>query len=229
MVRLLCGVLICSAFMMVVSGCSKSVPAPIPTYSSIAFFHGSPSISALNVFLDGTQLNSSAFEYSSFSGALSANSGNRNIKFTSFTSNLTLIDTTVSLVNLKSYSIFVINNKAIIKPLMTQDEGELASPTTNLMIRFIHLSPDAPSAYVVLLGETAALVPAQTYQKASAFLEIPTKTYTFEVRATSDNHVIATTASLNAQAGIFYTVALYGYSTPPSGNSNKIAAKVLAY
>ncbi len=221
--------LICSVFLMIVSGCSKSSQDPVLNYSTLAFFHGAPSSPPLNVVLDGSKLNSSAFEYGSFSGSISVTSGTRILQFTSYVNNLTLIDTTFTLGTAKGYSVFVINKQFTIKPLITLDEAEFTSASSNMMIRFIHLSPDTPAAYVAIAGETASLLPARTYQQVNAFTETPSKTYIFEVRALSDNSLLGTTASLNFQAGAYYTVALYGYSKPPAGNTNKLAAKILEF
>ena len=222
-------IVICSILLMIVSGCSSSTPQPAPSYSNLSFFHGAPSSPPLNVYLDGKQLNSSAFEYGSFSGALPQTSGNRILEFKSFTNNLSLIDTTFNLLTGKGYSVFVVNRQLTIKPLVTLDEGEFTSLSANMMIRFIHLSPDTPAAYLAITGETASLLPSRSYQQATAFTETPSKSYAFEIRAISDNTVLGATTSFSFQSGTYYTIALYGYSKPPAGNNNKLAVKLLTY
>ena len=226
MKRMLCWSLGCFILAMIGWGCSKTTPQPVAPTSSISFFHGAPSGQLLNVFLDNTQINSSAFEYTNFSGALAVPSGNRNVKFTNVASSTKLIDTTLNLLESKNYSVFVITKQSSISTLVTLDEGALTLPTSDVMIRYIHLSPDTPSAYIALTGETSPLFTPQTYLQSSPFKELVSKPYTFEIRASSDNHVIAS-APLTPRVGSYYSIILRGYITPPTGNSNKVTSQII--
>ena len=212
---------------IIVSACSKTTPQPVTPVSTMGFFHAAPNEKLVNVFMDNTQINSTSFEYASYSGSITVPSGDRVIKFTSVASGSKLVDTTVHLIENKSYTLYLIYKQSSTKTLATLDEGTLTNPTTDVMIRFVHLSSDTPAAYVVLTGETSPFFTPQTFQQSSAFKEVISKSYSFEVRASIDSHVIAT-ASVVPKAGFYYTIVLLGLSSPPAGGSGKVSAQVVS-
>jgi aspartate aminotransferase-like enzyme len=94
------------------------------------------------------------------------------------------------------------------------------------MVRVAHLSPDLPEVKVVLAGENKSLSDQIDLTEISLFTEYKVKETTVEVRALSDNHVIAS-ETFNPVAGQYFTIALMGYVTPPAGNLNKLVVKVI--
>jgi hypothetical protein len=211
------------------SGClngSSSDVTPPATVSGLAFFHSAPGSPNLNVLMDGTTLSTSTFVYSAFSGYVAVPPGTHGVRFTSSANQSVQLDTTVNVVADKSYSFFLYNKGSKMKSFVSLDEGPAFASSNSVMVRVVHLSPDLPEVKVVLVGESKALSEQIDYTELTLFTEYAAKSSTIEVRSLIDNHVIAT-QTFDPEPHQFLTVALIGYVTPPAGNVNKLAVKVI--
>ena len=203
-----------------VTGCLNSNTNDKPiisTNAKVSFTHASPDCPDLMVSIDEASISTSAISYKDYTGYLDVSSGVRNMKFKSAVDGALLVNATNTFADNKIYSAFVITSGLTFEMWIVDDTGTLTN-IDNCMVRVVHASPDAPPVKFVLLGESATL-PSHSFKQVSDFKELTAKTYTIEIRAESDNHLILS-SPFNPQAGAFYTVALFGFTTPPLNNTH---------
>jgi hypothetical protein len=215
------------------SGCSlknnSDDPTPATPTTGVAFFHAAPSSPSMDVILDNATINTSNFTYSSFSGYLSLTPGSHKVRFANIGDHSTLVDTTLTFLVDKSYSLILYNQGVKTKSLVTLDEPTLFTSTTGIMVRFIHLSPDAPEVKVTMAGESKVLSDQSDFTEATLFTEYQAKNNTLEVRSTADDHLVASVAFDATTPHQYFTIALLGYVNPPVNNNNKITLKVIPH
>ena len=86
-------------------------------------------------------------------GYLEVDAGTRNVKVNVTGTSTTVIEGNLDLMKDKAYSVFAINTVANLSPLVLEDN--LTTPAEgNAHVRFIHLSPNAPSVDITLTDGT---------------------------------------------------------------------------
>src|SRR6202012_652760 len=81
-------------------------------------------------------------------------------------------------------------------------------------IRFVNLSPDAPSVDLAIQGG-AVLITNKAYKGYSTFVpETGNTSYNFEVRQHGTNTVLATLSNISLNSSYVYTIWLGGLATP---------------
>ena len=218
---------LCSFFVVtMLAGCSLDNPvAPDTTpIARLSFFHACPDGPNLIVQVNDVNINGQVFSFGSYNDYIVLKAGTLPIKFKNASSLTLILDTLYTFSDKGTYSLYVINSLAQIKGLLIQDNGFLQSPT-NTMVRFIHLSPDAPAVTAILTGSKGPFF-SGGYKEISDFVEMTPQQYTLEVRAQSDNQLILS-IPVPTVAGSYYTLALTGYQTPPPNNGNTLAVKVI--
>ena len=214
-------------FAVLMASCSLNNPVvtdPTPV-ASLSFYHACPDGPSLYILIDDATINSQLFSFGDFTGYSVSKAGTRAIKFKSSNNLTVLVDTTFTFSDKSTYSIFAINSLANIKALLIHDVGAL-STVANTMVRFIHLSPDAPAVTATLVGASGPFF-SGGYKEISDFTEMTPKVYTLEIRAQSGGQLLLST-SVPTLPGAYYTVALTGYMTPPANNPNALSAKIIA-
>lgn len=219
-------VLCCAALVVFLTAClddDKNNPEPVPL-GYVSIYHASPDAPPLDISVDDRRVNSQPFGYSDYSGYLNFYTGSRKMKFSSVNAANALIDTVFDVAEGKAYSIFVINRLANIETLVVQDSA--ASPATGkAMVRFVHLSPDAPAVDVA--DASGSLFTNTAFKQATAFKEVDAKMYSFEVKSASTGEVLLTADNVDVRAGGFYTIVTRGFAVPPAGNTNVLSVEVL--
>ncbi|PZR32304.1 MAG: hypothetical protein DI538_19725 [Azospira oryzae] len=212
----------------ILSSCLKSSdPVPVTPTSYASFYHGSPDTGGLDILLDGTKLNSTAFAYGNYSGYASFEVGANTFRFTPTGSTTGLKETTFNFENGKLYSIFIINNLANLETMMVRDTATALSSSGKAGIRLVHLSPDAPEINIYTTGSNAKLLfGSRQFKTATDFTEIDANVYTFDIK-TSDGTKLATVENMSFASGRYYTLVVRGFVTPPSGNTNTITLQQL--
>ena len=222
---ILCGI----AFVVLLTACADlddSGTSPTPV-AFVSLYHGSPDAPDLDVIVDNRSIFSQKFEYTDYTGYLNFYTGNRHFKFNPFNASNALVDTTLNFVQGETYSVFVIDRLSGIEALLVRDSS--ATPAAgNAMVRFVHLSPDAPAVNVSVIGETGApLFGSQSFKAASNFKEVSSKTYSFAVKAAGNDTALLTVPDITLRAGKYYTIIIRGFTTPPVGNTNSLSAQVV--
>jgi Domain of unknown function (DUF4397) len=216
-------------FLLFLSGClGKSEDQVVnPPSTTIAFFNASPNSSEMDVYLNDSKL-SSSFSYKAYSNYLPITPpGLKKVKFTSDATSAILIDTTFTFAEKLAYTVVVANKvSGTPQAILVEDKATLSN-TQNTMIRFAHMSPDTPAVDVKLVGGISTILSTgQTYTNFSTFTEFETRTYSVEIRRSSDSKLLLTVVVPLSSAGTFQTVYLLGYSAPPGGNLNTLSSKI---
>ena len=218
-----------ASFLVVFAGCDNNDDDGLVEPAEVAFvslYNASPDAPDLDIRVDSRQINTFPFEYGDYTGYLRFFTGDRNFRFGPLNTNNAVLDTTVTFVDGEVYSVFVVNEYADLGVMVLEDGTEDAEAGM-AMIRFIHLSPDAPEVSLAVEGETDVVVEDLAFMESSEFLEIDPDHYDFEVRTSSDDNVTLTIPDVELQEGWFYTVLIQGYATPQTGNSNVLSARVI--
>jgi hypothetical protein len=85
--------------------------------------------------------------------------------------------------------------------------GAGATPATSARVRVLHLSPDAPFVDVFVNQGTDPVIENLEFPKGTAYLEVPTGTYTFDVAPAggSADDAVLSIAGLTLEPGLSYT------------------------
>ena len=231
-VRILWGkpmmILCCVALVFFLSGCldddNKAVD-PVPV-GYVSIYHASPDAPALDVIVDDKRVNSEPFDYSDYSGYLNFYTGARNVKFSVVNASNALLDTTLSVEEDKAYSIFVINRLSSIETLVVSD-SIITVPAGKAVVRFVHLSPDAPAIDVTENTGGAAWFTNTSFKQATDFKEVDAGSYSFKIKAAGTDNVLLSADNIDLRSGGYYTIVTRGFSSPPTGNTNVLSVEVL--
>lgn len=192
----------------------------------VALYHASPDAPDLDITVDGRVINRYPFEYSSSTGYMNFFTGERKFQFNAVNANNALIDTTFNLEENKAYSLFAINRLSDVEALLVVDSAGTPSEG-NAMVRFVHLSPDAPAFNIAVNGTTDPLFADQSFKKATAFKELPANTYSFSVTNVAGGEAVLSADGVDLLPGRFYTIIVRGFATPPGGNTNVLSVEVV--
>ena len=95
------------------------------------------------------------------------------------------------------------------------------------MVRFVHLSPDAPALDLTFIASADTLFTAQPFRQASDFKEIAADTYTVSLSDATGGDLELSSSNVEILPGKFYTIIVRGFATPPQGNTNILSMEVL--
>ena len=179
--------------------------------AKVLVVHASPDAPGVDILVDDTKVKTAALTFPNNTAYLDVEAGQRNIKVNVSGANpaVTAINTNVTFVKDKNYSVFAGNAVANIEPLLFEDD--LATPATGKAhVRFIHLSPDAPAVDVALTGG-AAVFPNISFKNGTSFTPLDAGTYNLEVRVAGTQTVALPLPGVVLEAGKIYTVFAKGF------------------
>jgi hypothetical protein len=192
----------------------------------VSIYHAAPDAPDFDIVVDGRVINSAPFDYSSYSGYLNFFTGKREIRFTARNADNALIDTTFNFEDEKAYSLFAINQLSDIEALLVEDSA--ATPAAgNAMVRFVHLSPDAPAFDIAVEGNETPLFTGKSFKQATDFTEIPADRYSFQIRTAGGTDAVLSAGDVGILPGRFYTIVTRGFATPPEGNNHILSLEIL--
>jgi hypothetical protein len=218
------------AFIILLASCmdeeDRFVSEPVEV-AYVSIYHASPDAPDFDIIVDNRTINRNPFDYTSYSGYLNFFTGNRSIQFNSVNANNALIDTTFNFEEGKAYSLFAINRLSRIEALLVIDRA--AAPSEGkAMVRFVHLSPDAPAFDISVPDQTGSpLFEDKSFKQAADFQEIEADAYTFEVKNAGGSEVVLSAEDVNILPGRFYTIITRGFVNPPQGNTNVLSLEVI--
>jgi hypothetical protein len=172
--------------------------------SRVLVVHASPDAPAVDLFVDGTKVNTAALEYPKNTGYLDLTAGKRKIEVKAAPDNsIVAISAELDFMAGKNYSLFAINVLASIEPLRLEDD--LTAPAAGKAhVRFVHLSPDAPAVDVAVKGG-ANLFTNSKFKDASAFTPVDAGTYDLEVKLNQGGTVVLPLNGIKIDEGKIYT------------------------
>lgn len=219
---------ICAAMALVATACDDDDDANIEPVETayVSLYQASPDAPDLDIVVDNRRINTYPFNYTDHTGYLRFYTGERNLKFGPYGASNVVTDTTVTFEEGNAYSVFVVDEYTNLGILMFEDNEEPPAEG-NTLVRFINLSPDAPSVDLMVAGETEAMFADQSFKEISGFMEVTADQYDFEVTGSEDGEVLLNVPDINLQAGWYYTVIVRGYTSPPAGNNNILSAEVI--
>lgn len=193
------------------TACSEdeSPVMPVPTETSLVkVVHASPDAPGVDLLVDnkvaGTNLT-----FPNSTGYLKVNSGTRNVKVNVTGSSTTVIEANLPLAANKNYSVFAVNSVSNIEAIVLEDD--LTVPASGKAhVRFIHLSPDAPSVDITLVDGTVVFGIFQ-FKEASAFTPLNAGTYDLQARVAGTSTVALNLPGIQLEAGKIYTVFARGF------------------
>lgn len=122
-----------------------------------------------------------------------------------------VIDVTTPIDGDTFYTVAASNFLADIEPLIFVDDNTL--DPDNARIRFIHLSPDAPTVDIYAAPFTPGDMPlfdAVSFTESGGYITVPGGSYDLEVRVDADDALALEVPGLMVEAGSVYTVFAMG-------------------
>lgn len=182
-----------------------------PVTSYIRILHASPDAPAVDVYAND-RLIAKNLSYRNFTPYLSVPSGNTNVRvFIAGRKLNPLINTNIFIPAKSIFTIAAAGRSsqigllALPEPLRTVQPGKA-------LIRFAHLSPDAPNVDLLLQDDTR-LFSNVAYKGYTDYITINGGTHTFIIRAANTSKVILTVPNINIKSGNIYTIYAIGLAT----------------
>jgi hypothetical protein len=220
-----------AAVSLVVGGCldddtnNNIVNIPV---SYVSLYNASPNAPALNIVVDDRLINRNApLRYADYTGYLRFHTGERTLEVGPYGANNVTLDTAITLVDNRAYSIFVVDNYENAELLVLNDSSAAEPATGKAMIRFVNLSPDAAPLTLKVKDAAVNLTDAQSFKGATPFQEVDAQSYNFEVVAGVES--VLNIPNVSLPAGAYKTVLVRGYKTPPAGNTSVLSGEVIVH
>jgi len=220
--------------MVILTACldKTETPASTPT-GYVNLYNAAADGTSLDIYLNDSKVNTTPFDYSKYSGYLNFPTGNNTVTFNQYNTTTKLVEITFKVTESKAYSLFTINEEdAQLATLFLLDSSAEANAGKS-RLRFIHLSPSfAPDPTVVLdLKETGStespFFSNTSYKSASPFIEVASKTYSFDLINKADGTILTTLTDVNLESAKYYTIIARGFVKLPEGENNKITLQLL--
>lgn len=213
--------------MLFTSGCFNENDNFQPVeLSYVSIYHASPDTEDLDIVVGANnQVNSVPFGYEDFSGYVSLYPGDRYLKFTRANTSTVVLDTTLTLIRNKIYSVFLADSLSSIEAVVLIDSAQ-TTEAGKAMVRFVHLSPDAPGVNLFIDGQD--LLPEKSFKEATAFIKTDAGTVNLEFRtADGENEVLLAVPQIELISQQYYTILLNGFTNPPAENTNGISSDII--
>lgn len=179
-----------------------------PENSYIRILHASPDASAVDVYAND-KLIAKNLSYRDFTSYLNVPSGNTNIRIFIAGRKLNpLINTNIFI---PSKSIFTIAASGLSSKieLLAIPEPVNAVQSGKVLIRFAHISPNAPNVDVVL-NNGNKLFSSVAYKSYTDYSSIKGGIYTFFIKDANTSRVILTVPNINLKSGNIHTIYAVG-------------------
>lgn len=203
------------------SGDSTSDPGT--AYFSV--INASPSSATYNVYFNTNVINTAALPFGGTTPYAATAGGTYTTKFTTATDATSLFSKDISLSGGSVYSYFLIGRAGQLDGLLTTDVMTTVT-ADKAAVRFINLSPDAPSMDLAVSGG-ANVISNQYYKGVSSFVAISPNTYTFDIKDNATGAVKASLTGAVLTGGKYYTILYRGLASPSSTESGVSAQLIV--
>lgn len=204
--------IILAATTISIVSCKKDEGTPAPTTSKVLVVHASPNAPAVDILVDNQEVDSS-LAYLENTGYLTVNGGTRNVKVNVANTATTVINANVTFDAGKSYSVFAVDSVSKISAVVLLDS--FATPTsTQSIVRFVHLSPNAPAVNVTVAGTTTSLFTGVAFKNAQiTTITTPSTAIILNVSLTSDpTNTVLSVPNVTLVGGKIYTIYARGFA-----------------
>ncbi|OPZ85349.1 MAG: hypothetical protein BWY74_03941 [Firmicutes bacterium ADurb.Bin419] len=184
-----------------------------PSY--IRLMHASPNAPAVDVYANGSPI-ARNLGYRQFTEYFAIPGGNYNIVV--YPSGQTTNPVLSTNINIPGGSIFTVSATGLSPniTLLPIEEPRMNIPSGKLMLRFVHLSPNAPNVDLVMQSGVVAFSNV-AYQGITQYIPVDPGTYTFNLNVAGTGQRVLYVPNIRLEAGRFYTVYAIGIAagTPP--------------
>ncbi|MCB0726947.1 MAG: DUF4397 domain-containing protein [Ignavibacteriae bacterium] len=194
------------------SGCDEDNPvSPATPQAFLTVVHASPNAPNVDIYY-GSSTVATDVPYLSRLAYIPVNGNSvTNLKINAAGTSTTVIDTALYMQENKSYTVFVYDSLASIKPLFLNDD--LSSPgSINANVRFLHLSPNGPTVDVGVSGKTTPWFAFESFSQYTSFRPVTGQMYdSLNVYPAGTPTVIYTKPNVNFEPGRIYTIIANGF------------------
>lgn len=178
-----------------------------------AFINASPNSQGLKFLSDGLTINSNSANYSHYFGYVPLETGTRRI---TVRSENTVLDTiSLNMEQNKRYSIFAVNDFASLELIAFPDDPTTPE-TGKSMIRYIQLSPDAPTLRVSIEGQESLGV--FNYRQSSGFVQVNETTHKDLYLINEETQDTLITKEIELSSGKIYSIFSKGFVNTENQN-----------
>lgn len=194
---------------------SNFYPRQPPTPSYIRLLHASPNAPAVDIYANGNSI-ARNLSYREFTEYFATPTGSYNIVvFPAGQTSNPVLNTNI---NIPGGSIFTVAAVGLLPniTLLPVEEPRMTIPPGRLMLRFAHLSPNAPNVDVVIQTGMVAFRNV-AYQGITQYIPVNPGTYTFNLMVTGTDQRVLYVPNIRLESGRFYTIYAIGIAggTPP--------------
>ena len=197
---------------LLIVGCSDddddNPASPSLQKSNVKVVHASPDAPGVDLLVDDN-IAGSNLTFPNNTGYLSVDEGTRNVKVNVTGTATTVIEADLTLDADVNYSVFAVDAVANLAPLVVVDD--LTPPASgNAHVRFIHLSPDAPSVDITTTDGTVVFGNYE-FKEFSNFTPLPAGSYDLQVRLAGTTTIVLELPGIAVSDGNIYTVFAKGF------------------
>ena len=176
--------------------------------SYIRLLHASPGAPAVDVYAND-MLIAQNLAYRGFTPYLKVDPGEYRVAvYPTGTKTNAVIDTKLSIPPYTIYTVAAIGQLPNLSLLPVLDP-RITIPPGMVMVRFVHLSPDAP-AVDITTGDGTPLFTNVSYKHISNYIPVPPGTYTLQARITGTDDFVLHVPNVTLQPNRFYSVYAIG-------------------
>lgn len=182
---------------------------PAPEEANIRVIHASYDAPNVDVWVDGiVAISDLGFGLSSGYATLDAGTRNVQVSPTGATTPI-VIDADLDLTKDSEYTVFAVEQLSAIEAVFVEDLREPNS--SQVKIRFVHASPDAPAVDIKLNdGNGSVVFGNAAFKDVSDYTEVPGGDYIFAVTAAGQTDEVVRFESVNVADGSVLTVMAHG-------------------
>lgn len=198
------------------AGCSKnSTGSDEYVYASVRFIHLAPSTELIDwtyLVYDSEQYADLVTEvpYGEQNGYYAFVSGSRSFRAYLSGTSLSVANNTFSLADNGKYTVIANDLDAAIDPeLLAFPDTTEVSASGKALLRFIHVSADAPDMDIIKTDQTRLVTDLEQHQ-ASGYIELDPGTYQFTAVSSGTDYALLTLEPITLTSGVNYTVIFSG-------------------
>lgn len=178
----------------------------------IRFINASPTLGTFNVYFDDNKINTGALPFGGTISYALYTAGNHTVKYTTATNATPVLTKQISLTANQIHSAYLIDKDAKLELLMVVDDAGVTS-TTKAYVKFINLSPDAPSLNLDVAGG-ANWAKDKAYKTGSSYIQVDPKTYDLDIKDSATGAIKTSLTGVEMVAGRYYTIISRGMLNP---------------
>lgn len=216
------------AVSVVFSACSKKYDDVEPIeLAALTIVHAGPDAKELDFVVGNQRANKDAFKYGVKLGYMGLYPGVSSINITERGKTTFLLSKNELYKSGQFYSTFLVDTGSKRAFLTINDKLDSIATNEKAKVRFINLSPDAPTLDLAIAGAATDIASNKAFKQYSVFTDVePGASVALEVKDHTTKAVKATLPAMKLEKGKFYTVWAKGFKDKAETDSLKFKAAV---